>query len=302
MRRALGVMLVAMTLWTKAAHAGNDITETPDVSGDQVIFYYDARPDFTTFITLRNYLVDEPMTVDVLFYGPAFGTPFRKPMILPPSSVTTIDVGALRDSGLPAEAGVAIATSVDSVGRPISLHSLAGRFTVANLLTGSAFGTAAAARSALNEDGTFPPFATLIGPATRTLQLIQPQTAVLAAFFDPATLAPVAAGGNQLIFISFTDVYGAAYTAASATTTWSVFAVSRGAALPGTTFTANGVTVSDLASVVGPSVNGAAGSIVFDGDTDSPTINRLIYFTEALGTFGTGYLLPPFKLRAIANN
>lgn len=77
MGRALGVMLVAILLWTNAARAGDDTTETPDSSGDQVIFYYDARPDFTTFISLRNFF-ENPMTVDVLFYGPTFGTPSER--------------------------------------------------------------------------------------------------------------------------------------------------------------------------------------------------------------------------------
>lgn len=304
MLRALGMMLVAVALWTNAARAvdSKDVIETPEAIGDQVIFYYDARPDFTTFISLKNFVQDDSMTVDVLFYGPAFGTPFKKTIVLGGGSVTTIDVGGLRDSGLPAQAGVAIATPVDDAGRPIALHTLAGGSTVANLLTGSAFGAGGAARSAVNADGLLLPFGTTIGPATATLQLIQPKTALLAAYYDPTTLAPVTSGGNQLVFINFTDTYGPAYGAASATTTWSISAASKDSPVTNTTFSANGVTVSDLASVAGAGVNGAAGSLVFSADTDVPTINRLIYFTEALGTFGTGYLLPPIKIRGAANN
>ncbi len=303
MGRALGVMSVAIALWASTARAVEppNVTETPDPSGDQLIVYYDARPDFTTFISMKNFLQDQSMIVEVLFYGPAFGTPFKKTVELPAGIVTTIDVGALRGSGLPAQAGVAIATPVDDAGRPIAFHTLAGGFTVANLLTGSAFGAGAAARSAVNADDTLLPFGTIIGPATATLQLIQPQTALLAAHYDPETLAPVASGGNELIFINFTDTYGPAYGAASATTTWTVSTADKDR-VPSTTFTANGVTVSDLLSVGGAGVNGAAGSLGFQADTAVPTINRLVYFAEALGTFGTGYLLPPFKIRRVASN
>jgi hypothetical protein len=68
---------------------------------------------------------------------------------------------------------------------------------------------------------------------------------------------------------------------------------SNGAGVDTSAFTANGVTVTDLASVAGPGVNGAAGSMEFRASNANIDLSRLIYFTEALGTFGTGYLLPP---------
>jgi len=60
-----------------------------------------------------------------------------------------------------------------------------------------------------------------------------------------------------------------------------------------TTFRASGVTVTDLASVAGPGVNGAPGSIRFSAEPVSggPLETRLIFFAESLGTFGTGYQL-----------
>lgn len=138
---------------------------------------------------------------------------------------------------------------------------------------------------------------------TATLQHIRPRTALLEAYYDPATLAPVSAGGNQVIFINFEDTYGPAYGATVGSTTWNLSARrANGAGISEGAFTASGVTVSDLASVVGAGVNGAAGGIVFSADADTTELNRLVYFAESLGTFGTGYLLPPLNQRPLGNN
>ena len=62
------------------------------------------------------------------------------------------------------------------------------------------------------------------------------------------------------------------------------------------TFGASGVVVTDLASVASSGVDGASGSIRFSAAPVEESVTRLIYFVEALGTFGTGYLLPVPKV------
>ncbi len=225
MLRFLGVTLAVLALWMTDARAGSSsaCSKTRYSFGDQVIYYYDARADFTTFITLRNGS-DSERTVSVLFYGPSFGTPLSKRVTLPGGRLTIIDVGGLRGEGLPPQPGVALATVVDDAGQAIATGALAGNFTVANLLTGSAFGAAGAARSALDVNGDPLAINTIIGVENGVLEPIRPTSALLAAFFDPATLAPVSASGNQLIFINFVDTYAPTYGATSGSTAWDVFA------------------------------------------------------------------------------
>lgn len=290
------MMLAVLVLVTSGAWAGdfdpNLPRPTPETIGDQVIFYYDARADFTTFITLRN-TGETELTVSVLYYGPTFSTPFSKAVTLPGGALTIIDVGALRGTGLPAQPGVAIATAVNLSGQPIATRALTGNFTVANLLTGSAFGAAGAARSAVGDGGPLD-VGQVIGLENGVLQNIRPSGVLLAAYYDPASLAPVSASGNQLIFVNFEDTYTPTYGASIGSTTWTAIATrGNGAGISNNLFTANGVTVTDLASVAGPGVNGAAGSLTFTSNAISPGLNRLVYFAESLGTFGTGYLLPP---------
>jgi hypothetical protein len=300
-------MLTALVLCASSARAGefDNALETPDSFGDQVIYYYDARPDFTTFLALRNGS-DADLTINVQFYGGStFGTPVTRVVTLAGGRSTVIDAGSLRSEGLPALPGMAIATAVNELGQGIVTAALTGNFTVANLLTGSAFGAAAAARSAVNGAGNVLDIGAVIG-VDGTLQRLRPSSALLAAYYDPATLAPVSASGNQLIFINFQDTYDPAiaptYSAVTGTTNWSLRATtSNGLVFPETTFTASGVTVTDLASVLGAGVNGSGGGISFFADAGSSQPNRLIYFAEALGTFGTGYLLPPIRLLPRAN-
>jgi hypothetical protein len=297
--RLLWIALLALTvLPDRAAHSAFPGTMSgPDGKGDQVIFYYDARDHFTTFINLRNESASK-LTVSVLFYDPDFSAPFSQIVTLPAGALTIFDTSMLRANGLPAQFGVAIATAVDGSGAPIVTRALSGNFTVANLLVQSAWGAAGAARSAVEKSSTQskalqPDPGSVIDGTSVALMPIQSASADLSAYYDPETLAPVSEGGNQLIFLAFEDVPGSPYTAKLGSTTWTVAAVrSTGTAVAPTTFVAKGVTVSDLASVAGAAVNGASGAVSFSAAHSAAPLTRLVFFTETLGTFGTGYLLP----------
>ena len=163
----------------------------PDARGDQLAFYYDARSGFTTFLNLHN-AGESSLTVSLAVYGPDFGEPFGDVFALAPGSTRTIDVAELRDRGLPAQYGIAFATVVDGAGRPVVTRSLAGNFTVANLATSSAWGAAAAARTAvqLGSGGvTTPALGTTIDGESVLLRAIRPDRVSLAVYYDPATLA-----------------------------------------------------------------------------------------------------------------
>jgi hypothetical protein len=266
----------------------------PDARGDQLAFYYDARSGFTTFMNLHNG-GDTSLTVSLALYGPDFGEPFSDVLTLGAGSTKTIDVAELRDRGLPAQYGIAFATVVDGAGRPIVTRNLAGNFTVANVATSSAWGAAAAARTAVQLGaggvGT-PALGAHIDGESVLLRAIRPDRVSLAVYYDPATLASPDQGGNQLIFLSFNDVPGDTFAAEAAVTRWSLAARRNdGQAFSPPELDVLGVQVEHLESVLGAQANGAAGSILFSAGA-SGAYNRLVFFTESLGTFSTGYLLP----------
>ncbi len=278
--------------------------ERPDAKGDQVVFYYDARASFTTFVNLHNDGGSD-LDVTVLFYGRTFSSPFTQTFSLDAGASRIIDVGALKtaEPGLPEDFGVAIATAVDNHGKAVVTRALSGNFTVANLQVHSAWGAPGAARSAINapeppalSDGVAEPaLGTVIDGTTVLLPPIQPTNVHLAVYYDPATLEPPSLGGNQLIFVNFQDVPGEVYSAQVAVTTWFVDVTRSNGDFIGPVdgFVASGVTVTDLASVAGSDVNGSSGSMSFNALSSADPVTRLVFFTETLGTFATGYLLPP---------
>lgn len=311
--------LVALVLAVVAPHLARAETRfpgsitRPGTRGDQLIFFYDTRPGFTTFLNLRS-TGASALPVQVLFYGPELDAPFAHPVTLPvgPGSAgaagiggtLTIDVGALGASGLPAQAGVAFVTAVDATGRPLVTRALTGSFTIANLQTGSAWGSVAAARSAVKVEATDPdrPCTTSIPAPDRgtivdgTAVLfppIQPSAADLAVYYDPDSLAPAALGGNQIVFVTFEDAVGVPYAAKRGTTTWELAAVrDTGVPIEAKPVATGGVAVTDLVALLGAKARGARGSIVFDAEPSPKRLTRLVFFTQSLGTFGTGYLLP----------
>jgi hypothetical protein len=285
----------------------------PGTRGDQLIFVYDTRDGFTTFLNLRS-TGASALPVEILFYGPELATPFAKRATIPvgPGSAGaagaggtfTLDVGALRASGLPAEAGVAFVNAVDAAGAPIVTRVLTGSFTIANLRTGSAWGAVAAARSAVRVEATDPdrPCTTrveapergsVIDGAKILLPPIQPAAADLPVYYDPDTLAPAALGGNQVIFVTFEDVVGVPYAAERASTEWTLDAVrDTGVPIEADPVETGGVAVTDLVALLGSGARGARGSVVFEAEPSPARLTRLVFFTQSLGTFGTGYLLP----------
>lgn len=280
-------------------------TEQPTGQGDQLVFYYDARESFTSFLTVRNAGAQSSptRTVRVVFYSGGFSLPFSRDIELVPGQVRILDVGALRADGLPAQPGLAVAIAIDSSGAPIVTRALTGNFTVANGATGSGWGAPAAARSAITATaeatsavappGTLPATGTVIDGTLVALRPVQPRELDLAAYYAPNDLAPPEDGGNQLIFLSFVDVLGTPYAAQPAATSWKLIARrSDGTLVADTTYGVSGVEVTDLASVVGPAVVDSGGSIRFSADQTAERISRFVFFAEALGTIGTGYMLP----------
>jgi hypothetical protein len=290
----VALVLLAASTTAEALVLGPEALERPDAQGDQLVFYYDARPSFTSFLTVRNVMPGN-ITVNVLFYGPGFdAAPFSQTFSLAAGGLRVLDMGALRDGGLPAQPGAAFATAVNEVGTAVVTGALTGNFTVANLATGSAWGAPAAARSAVNADGSFPALGSVIDNQTVSLRPIRAAGLELAAFYNPDDLAPAETGGNQLVFLNFEDVVGLPLRVQVGATDWNVFATrADGTSIADTTFTATGVVVSDLAAVVGGEVGGSAGSMRFTSFVFPARQSRLIFFAEALATFGTGYLLPP---------
>jgi hypothetical protein len=298
MTAIVGTLLLLLSS-AMTTHAQGVITQPDLTFGSQLIFYYDAREGFTTFVNIRNdgFRSGGALTIQLEVWGPTFdvGTKVTKTFSLDSFTTRVTDIGALKTTdGLPAQQGIVVASIVDGSGMPIHIRALAGNFTVANLATGSAWGSPALGRSARKLDGTPPADGTVVNGTTVFYQVIQADALALATYYNPQSLAPVQDHGNQVIFVNFKDNAGAGAPLTAATTTWTAL-IFRGndGMLMGGPFDVTGVTERDLASILGDGANGASGGGGF-ARTATPlqTANRFIFFVQSLGTFGTGYLLP----------
>lgn len=298
MRRlmAIGWALALLLGSARTTHAIVVPLDQPASVGSQLLFYYDTREGFTTFANLGQVGL-EPVTVRIEFYGPTFGvTTAVQTYILGPLETRVIDVGALKATlGLAAQQGIAVASVVNDASEPINVPSLSGNFTVANLATGSAWGSPAPARSARFEfDGSTVPVGIVVDGNTVAYQSFQPPRLTLAAYYDPRTLAPVSAHGNQVIFVSLKNAATKGAFVTPGSTTWEIDGAGHDGGPPiFTTVTVSGVTEFDLISLVGEAANGAAGGLLFSSSDTPIGESRLVFFVQSLGTFGTGYLLPP---------
>jgi hypothetical protein len=268
------------------------VIKEPDLSrASQLIFYYDTRAGFTTFVNIQNFAA-EPIRVEFTVWNSTFTSGLLSVIPLAAGAVRVVDVrDYLKDGASPADQGIAVASVQNGDSLPIHNRVLQGNFTVANLATGSAWGSPAVGRSARNADGAEPAVGTVVDGVNVKYQIIQPDALVLQTYYNPQTLAPVADHGNQLLFVNFKDGLLTALTAAS--TNWLFFA-RRGA--DGTPLSAQvevtGVTERDVVSVLGAEANGAPAGGGFVRGAGTENANRFIFFVQSLGTFGTGYLLP----------
>ena len=264
-------------------------------AGDQLLFYYDARPGFTTFVNLAN-LGASQLTVRLRFYGPDLRAALDRDEVLPAGGTRTVSLDAIVAAGLPRQAGLAVAAAIDAAGEPVVSHALAGNFTIANLQTNSAWGAAAIARSGMVRQGGAMVRAAVGVPldgATARLQQVRPGAVDLSVYYDPLDLEPVERGGNQVVLASFADAVGDGLAVLPASQGWRVTATrNSGETVADVAHVTTAVEVTDLASLAGDAVEGSSGrlSLLAQGATAA---NRLAFFVESLGTFATGYLLPP---------
>ena len=130
-------------------------------------------------------------------------------------------------------------------------------------------------------------------PARSRNPPVQPAAADLPVYYDPDSLAPAEQGGNQVIFVTFADRVGVPFGVEKITTEWELEAIrDTGVPIDAEPIETGGVAVTDLVALLGSDARGTRGSITFSAEPSAERMTRLVFFTQSLGTFGTGYLLP----------
>jgi hypothetical protein len=291
----LASMLVIAVLATVhgtelSARAQGTIGE-PLAAGDQLLFFFDTRTPRVSFVSVSN-PADEAVTIEVLI--PAAG--LRESVELPALGNQVIDPTALA----PNQRGLLILTPIlDSEDHQpvVPPEPILGSYTIANLLLGAAFGGNALARRAV-EDGSFAAPGEIVDGSTVRYQTVSPASLAIPVYFDPSTVGPPEQDGNRLQLAAFGDEYdGGQYELVPLLGSVEAQFFDNGGTevAQRTAPLANGLLDIGLEALAGTTLT-SSGKVFLTFLPDGTTGNFLGLFSQSLGTFGAGGVLPEVNL------
>ncbi|MDG2304659.1 MAG: imelysin family protein [Candidatus Binatia bacterium] len=297
MNRIIPLCALASLLTLGATPAvGQPTLGTPSVSGDQLIFFYDARTDRTSFLSVAN-VSDDSMTIDVALYSGDLTTEVAGATLsLAGAANTVIDPSAFGGGGAAGTAGLAVVTPVvssDDLTPVVPSQPIVGGFTFANLQLSSGFGQNPFARSAVGA-GSGAPAApgTQVDGVSVVYERFDPGILNIPVYFDPATLAPPANDGNRILIAAFADRYDGAFSIAPVSTQAAVtFFDNAGVRIAENSISIDGVLFSDLQSASGgAAIEGSSGKVFFAVNAQGGNVFGL--FSQSIGTFAAGQRMP----------
>lgn len=316
-------LLANGTAWAQPTFPG--LPTEPGVKGDQLMYFYDARPDHTTFATIGNPATTASVILELVYYSVSLDSRIAEQIItLPGGGAVVVDPtqapgGAAAVAG---NAGLLVVTPITSetdhtpVVPPLPI---VGGFSIVNTTLGAGFGDNPFGRLALQgppgvkNDQRGNPGDPVDGNNT-SYQSIQPPTTepslTLAAYLNPSTLGkPPTVGtgtddGNRVLLAAFRDQYAAAVgpgnaarfnlTPITVNATVSFFASSNGQKFVNTrAFSVSAVKLTTLQEIAGPGVTfTSSGRLEITVPAfGQPTDSFFGTSGQSLGTFAFGQRL-----------
>jgi len=280
-----------------AAQAGAQATVTvPGTSGDQLIYFYDARTDRVPFLTVANPAAT-PVVIEVAFY-PAnlssrlgesvFTLPGGGNIVIDPTSSSVAGGAAAGNAGLAVVTPIASASDTQAVVPP---QPLVGGYTLANLQLAAAFGENPYGRLAVGSNGNRATAGAEVDGNAVKYQRFTPTVLMVPTYFNPQDLAPPAQDGNRVIVAAFNDSYGAEFNVtALSDNAAALFCDNEGFEAAVGSAAVNGVLVSSLQEIAGSATLNASGKLFLDVNAGNG--NVLGIFAQSLGTFAAGQRMP----------
>lgn len=287
---ALGLLIAA-----SAVGAGAQTIGVPDVSGDQLLYVYDARASRVPFLTVAN-PSDETVFIDVAFYSQDLSSRLGGGVIeLVSAANRVIDPTSDFGGSANGNAGLAVLTPVVSASDATPVvppEPLVGGFTLANTQLGSGFGENPFARFAVTGSGERAEPGVTVDGTTVSYERIAPEILVVPVYFNPQTLEPPDRDGNRVVLATFDDEYGTPFAVSGRSDSASArFFDGSGVPIATTAVPVNGVLLSSLQEIAGgANVLNGSGKVFFDVNPGSG--NYFGLFSQSLGTFASGQRLP----------
>jgi hypothetical protein len=287
-------LLASLALATQAKAQAT--VQVPGVSGDQLIYFYDARTERVPFLTISNPAAT-PVVVEIAFYPADLSSRLGESVLtLPGAGNVVIDPTSSSVAGGAAngKAGLAVVTPIASAtdSQPVvPPQPLTGGYTLANLSLGAAFGENPYARLAVGSNGARAAAGAEVDGNAVKYQRFTPPVLMVPAYFNPQDLAPANQDGNRVVVAAFNDSYGAEFNVtALSTEAAALFCDADGFEAAVGAAAVSGVLLSDLQSIAGSTVLSSSGKLFLDVDAGNG--NVLGIFAQSLGTFAAGQRMP----------
>lgn len=282
---ALFALVLGLSVLAPVSSLAQRTLAVPAVSGDQLIFFYDARTDRVTFISIAN-PASEPVSLEVDFYSPNLNRRLaREAITLEGASNTVVDPTLV--DGISGRHGLVVVTPVNGSGLPVVPPAeLIGGFTLANTRLGAGFGQSPMGRNAVNRDGEPSPVGTVVNGTNHAYQRFTPAVLGIPVYFRPDTLEPAENDGNRIILASFNDNYSGGFSISGrASNPVAAFFDNSGAEVAVSDISFTGTFLGDLEGIAGAGLN-SSGKAFFDvqpGDGNSFGL-----FSQSLQTYAAG--------------
>jgi hypothetical protein len=291
---AVSLAATLMALVGTSARAQTTI-DVPRTSGDQLVFFYDARAGRVPFLAVANPAATS-VVIEVAFYpatlasrlGTAvFTLPGGGNVVIDPTQSSVAGGAANGNAGLAVVTPIASETDAQPIVPP---EPLTGGYTLANVELAAAFGENPYGRLAVGGNGQRASAgAEVDGDAVR-YQRFTPAVLMVPVYYNPSTLAPPEDDGNRVIIAAFNDSYGDEYNVtALSDTPPALFCDAGGFEAASGAPNVNGVLLSNLQEIAGSALT-SSGKLFLDVNPGSG--NVLGIFSQSLGTFAAGQRMP----------
>lgn len=306
MRRASGArawaaaLLISGVLLPAGRLLAQSSIPVPAVSGDQLLFFYDARSQRVPFLSISN-PADQAVNVAVAFYDETLANRIAEAGVtLAAEGDQIIDPTSFAGGAAVGHYGIATVTPVATAGGTAPVvppAPLTGGFTLANVGLGAAFGENPLGRVAVTGAGAHAAAGTAVDGSTVRYQRLSPAVLTVPVFYDPTTLAPPAQDGNRVILAAFADSYGSRFDLVGAHGTVAAsFFDNAGQRVREAQVQVNGVVNSNLQELASPTALASSGKVFFTfPDVGAPLgtpVSFLGVFSQSLATFASGQRMP----------
>ncbi len=292
MRRflVLSLAIASLSLHPPGAAAQSSI-KVPDVTGDQLVMFYDARQSRVPYLSIANSSA-ERMVVKADFYNADLS-------FIIASSVSTLKGGAniiidptiIGGGSVNGNAGVAVITPIRNetdIQPVVPSAPLMGNWTLANLNLASAFGENAFGRFAVRQNGERASAGSIVDGSLVRYQRIDPPVITIPAHYNPQDLGAIEFDGNRVVLAVFRERYDIGFRLVSHFERFStMFVDSLGIIVAESSVDVYGLLMSDLVSLAGRELK-SSGKVFFrrlDRDSGGSAFG---VFSQSLGTFAAG--------------